>query len=351
MTNFLDELDERLARTEAYGVGHYYKPLGEAVDEFIRFAENPGARVKLGIPLLDDQIRGVAPGELCLINGFAHSGKTVLATEILLTNHNIPMMLVTPDETRPAVLAKLAAADTGVGAEELERRIYQGDAQAREILLGVAQKYHQLAVYDDNVTIHMMDGMFKEAESAFGEKPRAVLFDYAEQLNEATDTKGKIDMLKRWGKQNSIPLFVLHQASRSKGAGGQALGMDSGAYGGEQQATFMITVRRKIEHFRERLADLEQKYANSTNPTMQQRYEEQMYEVRAQIPHHKDTVSVGLVKNKRPPMNLVPERDFKIDNATGRVSLIYQDGGEFDTVPDAPLPGFVEASSGRNLLK
>lgn len=350
MTDFLDDIDERLGRIEHSGVGRYYKPLGDAVDEFIRFAENPDLRVKLGIPIFDDVIRGVAPGEMCLINGFAHSGKTVLATEILMANHNIPMMLATPDETRSAVLAKLAAADTGIGAEELERRIYQRDQQAREILLGVAAKYQHLAVYDENMSLHMMETMLREATEALGAKPKALIFDYAEQLNEQMDVKGKLDALKMFGKDHNIPLFVLHQSSRSKGAGGQILGIDSGSYGGEQQATFLITVRRKIAYFRERLIDLEYKLANATNPTMQSRYQEQIEDVRDQIPFHLETVSCGLVKNKRPPMTLITERDFKIDQVSGRVSLMEGREEDFEA-PDVNLLEYSEAGSGRELLK
>jgi len=349
MTDFLDDLDDRLRKVETGGIGHYYRPLAEAADEFIRFSENPGLRVKMGVPLFDDATRGVAPGEMMLINGFAHSGKTVLATEILMANYQVPMMLATPDETRPAVLAKLAAADTGVGAEELERRIYQGDTQAREILLGVAAKYAHLAVYDENVTLHMLDVMLKEATQALGAKPKGVIFDYAEQLNEQMDVKSKLDALKRFGKENEVALFVLHQSSRSKGAGGQQLGLDSGAYGGETQATFLITVRRKISFFRDRIQELEYKLANATNPSMQSRYEEQLYTIRQQIPYHLDTVSIGMAKNKRPPMKLIEERDFKIDQATGRVTLIVSDEDDFDR-PDASQPELGLSGSGRDLL-
>lgn len=330
---FEEEIEARLQAYEA-GVGNYYKPLNEAVDEFIRFAENPDLRVSLGMPVFDELIRGVAPGELCLINGFAHSGKTVLATEILMANADNPTVLFTPDETRPAVLTKLAAADTGVGAEELERRIFRQDQTARQILLDVAAKYQQLAVYDETVTLHQMDLMFAEAQEAFGMKPKAVLFDYAEQLNESTDTKGKIDELKRWGKRHGVALFVLHQTSRSAGAAGRELGIDSGSYGGEQQATFMIVVRRKIYYYMERLRDLENKIANASNPKMIQRWSDEIEQIiQVEIPRHRNTVSMKLVKNKRPPMSLTGEIDFNIDPFTGRLFIIG-DGTDDDQIPE-----------------
>ena len=348
-----DILDEEIKnRLEIYeqGVGQYYKPLSEAADEFIRFAETPELRVFTGIDLFDTLIRGVAPGELCLINGFAHSGKTVLATEILMANKTAPVVLFTPDETRPAVLTKLAAATTGVGAAELERRIYKQDLDARNLLIDVATEYQQLAVYDENVTLHQMDRMFDEATEAFGQKPKAVVFDYAEQLNEATDTKGKLDELKRWGKQHSVAMFVLHQTSRTAGADGRKLGIASGAYGGEQQATFMITVRRKINYYMDRLDELEMKIANASNPKQIERWQEEAYNiVYDEIPRHKDTVSLALVKNKRPPMELTKEVDFNIDNVTGRLFLV----GTGEPVAESFIPDELNftGSTGRDLLK
>jgi len=347
---FEDEISQRLSRFES-GVGHYYKPLSDAADEFIKFAESPHLRVFTGIEQFDECIRGVAPGELCLINGFAHSGKTVFATEILMANRDVPTVLFTPDETRPAVLTKLAAADTGVGAQELERRIQRQDKEAKDLLISVAEKYQQLAVYDESVGLHQMDVMFEEAGEAFGSAPRAVIFDYAEQLNEATDTKGKIDELKRWGKRHNVALFLLHQTSRTAGSGGKALGIDSGSFGGEQQATFMIVVRRKINFFMDQLQQLEAKIANATNPKMIQNWQDRMTEIlQIEIPRHRDTVSAKLVKNKRPPMELTNEIDFNIDKTTGRLFLIGDGGGD---VPPPPQQQFDYENKGsaRGLLK
>lgn len=350
MNLFEEEIEARLKNFEG-GIGHYYRPLSEAAGEFIRFAENPELRVSIGISQFDEMIRGVAPGELCVINGFAHSGKTVLATEILMANSKEPVVLFTPDETRPAVLTKLAAADTGVSAEELERRIYRQDTEARKILLDVANKYQHLAVYDENVTLHQMDLMFDEAAEAFGTRPKAVLFDYAEQLNEATDTKGKIDELKRWGKRHNVALFLLHQTSRSAGAAGRELGIDSGSYGGETQATFMIVVRRKIYYYLDRLRELENKIANASNPKMIQRWSEEMSQIiQIEIPQHSNTISMKLVKNKRPPMNLTSEIDFNIDPETGRLFLIGNgdDEGGYPEVHQDELN--YSGSTGRALL-
>ena len=189
-------LEDRLQEFEQHGVSQHYRPLSEAADEFIRFAEHPEARVKTGIDIIDKATRGVAPGEIMLIGGFAHSGKTVLATELIMHNADIPMVLWTPDETRPMVLTKLACAELQLDAEEIERRIYRGDEEMREQLIEVANKYERLAVYDQPVSLGKMQAMFEDAAEAFGERPRAIIFDYVDQLADPIDTKAKIDGLK-----------------------------------------------------------------------------------------------------------------------------------------------------------
>lgn len=337
MSDSIDEaIENRLAIIEQGSTGAYYRPLAEAADEFIRFAENPQLRIHTGIPAFDNHIRGVAPGELMVITGYAHSGKTVLLTEIMLANKDEPMVLFTPDETRPALLTKLAVMETGISAVELENRINRQDAEARRILTDVAEKYHRLAVFDESVTVYQMHSMIAEVEQAFGVRPKAFMFDYAALLNEATDVRTKIEELKRFGKSEGMAGFILNQTSRTAGAGGKQLGIDSGEYGGEQQATFMITVRRKIAFYADRLRELEMKIANSTNMKSIAMWEEEMREIRRyRIPEHHNTISLSLVKNKRPPMQKTGELDFKIDEFTGRITPIDNDDEQhYDSYDD-----------------
>lgn len=298
----------------------HYRPLRQAADEFISWAETPELRVYTGIPTLDKAMRGTAPGELTLIQGFTHSGKTLVATEMLIQNENVPFVVFTPDETRPLVLTKLTAATHGVSARELELRIQQDDQSARELLFQTAERYGKLAIFDDSVTLVDMDRMFAEAQDALGEQPKAVMFDYLELLEGFDEVKSKLTAMKAWGKRHGVGLFVLHQTSRTSGAGGRKMAIDSGSYGGEQQATHVIGVRRKKYMHLAQLAVLEEKIANSTNPTSIANYESKIREINdVLIPRDKDTITVSLVKNKRPPCDLIDDTDFVIDVGTGRL--------------------------------
>jgi hypothetical protein len=120
----------------------------------------------------------------------------------------------------------------------------------------------------------------------------------------------KATWLKGFGRRHDVPLWVLHQLSRSKGSDGQEVGIDSGAYGGETQSTHLIGVRRKrsailakLKHEREKAQPNEEKIA----------------ELDYELGIHEFTVSVNLVKNKRPGGDLLPEVDFELIKATGQL--------------------------------
>ena len=324
------EIQRRLEDFQQHRAYEHYRPLRDAADEFIAWARDPSSRVYTGVPELDAAMRGTAPGELTLIQGFTHSGKTLLATELITNNPDTPMALFTPDETRPLVLTKLTSALHGVDARELERRIQQDDDEARQLLIETAERYGKLAIFDESVSVVDMDNMFDEAANALGVQPKGVIFDYAELLEGPDDVKAKMTALKAWGKRHSVAMFVIHQTSRSAGSGGKKMAIDSGSFGGEQQATHVIGVRRKKYMHLAMIALLEEKIANATNPKSIEEYHRRKDEIeKISLPRDRDTVTVSLVKNKRPPCDLVDDLDYLIDQDTGRMQRIEETKDEY----------------------
>lgn len=318
-----EEIEQRLLDIDNNRAYEHYRPLRDAADEFISWARTPSERVYTGIRELDEAMRGTAPGEITLVQGFTHSGKTLVITEMILNNPDTLIVLFTPDETRPLVLTKLTSALHGVGAEELEQRIQQDDALAREMLISTAERYCKLAIFDESVSVVDMDNMMDEVVAVYGERPKAVIFDYAELLEGPDDVKAKMTALKAWGKRQQVAMFVLHQTSRTSGSGGKKMNIDSGSYGGEQQATHVVGVRRKKYMHMAMLTLLEDKIANSTNPKSIEEYRNRIRQIETvDLPRDIDTVTVSLVKNKRPPCKLVDDIDYKIDLGTGRVRRI-----------------------------
>lgn len=300
---------------------HFFRPFEDAADEYVAWSRSPGTRLYTGIDEFDSVMRGVAPKELCLIVGYAHSGKTVFTTQVLLHNKTRRLALFTPDETRVLVLVKLASIIYGVSAEEIEERLRSGDLEMEESLRDVARRHFpHLAVFDELSELGAMDKALDETEAWWGAPAEGVIIDYADLITGAgEDVPSKMNAIKAWGKRRNVPLFLLHQTSRSSGSAGRKMKINSGGFGGEQQALFMIGVRRKKSQYEALIEDLEEKIANAANPD---RYEQMLAEAQYELEAHKNTITFSLVKNKRPPSRLVDDTDFVLDANTGRVQKL-----------------------------
>jgi len=298
----------------------YYKPLATAADEFVHWAQTPEERVYLGFPEIDAQMRGIAPSELCLINGYSHSGKTLFLMQILNTNKNKPVIYFCPDEPRQLTLIKLACVTHGVDANMLEQEVSMGQNTAIDLLRRTAtQDYPNLAVFDQTMSLADMERALSEVRDLWGQ-PSLMVFDYLELLTGGgEDVPSKANTLKAFGKRHNIPLLVLHQSSRTAGADGRRQTISSGAYGGEQQATHIIGVRRKRFEIEAQVRDIEEKLDKSSNS---ERLLERLDTLRWMHRIHQHTLTVNLVKCKRPASVLLDDMDYEIEFGTGRLNRL-----------------------------
>lgn len=295
-----------------------YRPLASAADEFITWAQTEVDRVWTGIPELDMQMRGIAKGEMTLVIGYSHSGKTLVLMQMLRANRDKRVIYFCPDEPRTLTLMKLACLTHGVRGRELERAIAEGDQQAMNLLRRTAvDDYPHLAVFDQSLALSEMERAFAEASDVWGSQPHLVVFDYLELLSGGgEDVPSKANTLKAWGKRHDVPLLVLHQTSRTAGADGKKMTLSSGAFGGEQQATHIVGVRRKLFDINAQIRELEEKLDRSAASERQmERLDLLRYEARL----HQHTITINLVKNKRMDASLIDDIDFEIEAGTGRL--------------------------------
>lgn len=326
---------ELAARWEALGAGDpppaptlpsepkhtYYKPLEDAAHEFVRWAQSPHERIYTGFMDLDREMRGIAAGEMCLILGYSHSGKTLVTLEMLKANRNKNVIYFVPDEPRTLVLIKLACVTHGVNAIDLERLVAADDPSAIDLLRATANEHFpNLAVFDQNMALSDMEKALSEVSDMWGQKPDLVVFDYLELLQGGgEDVPSKANTIKAWGRRHDIPLLVLHQTSRTAGADGKRMTISSGSFGGEQQATHIIGVRRKRFEIESQIRELEAKLDKSQ---ASERAMEQLDFLRYESRIHAHTLTINLVKNKRPAGTLIDDIDFEIEQGTGRLSRL-----------------------------
>ena len=299
----------------------YYRPLEEAAHEFVRWAQSPHERIYTGFTDLDNEMRGIASGEMCLVIGYSHSGKTLTLLEMLKANHNKNVVYFVPDEPRTLVLIKLACVTHGVNAIDLERMVAADEPVAIDLLKQTANEFFPtLAVFDQPMTLSDMERAMGEVTDLWNQKPDLVVFDYLELLQGGgEDVPSKANTLKAWGRRHDVPLLVLHQTSRSSGADGKRLTISSGSFGGEQQATHIIGVRRKRFEIESQIRELESKLDRST---ASERVMEQLDSLRYDQRVHAHTLTLNLVKNKRPAGNLLDDIDFEIEQGTGRLTRL-----------------------------
>ena len=308
---------ETLAPSEPHPAHAFYKPLTEAVTEFVHWAQTPEERIYLGFDQLDTQMRGIAPSEMLLINGYSHSGKTMFLLSVLANNRNKPVVYFCPDEPRTLTLVKLACVTNGVHANELEQAIVDRDQRAIDLLKNTAiEQFPNLAVFDQPMTLSDMERAMGEVSDVIG-TPSLMVFDYLELLQGGgEDVPSKANTIKAFGKRHNVPLIVLHQSSRTSGADGRKQTISSGAYGGEQQASHIIGVRRKKFELQSQIQEIDEKLAKGTAT---ERHLERLDFLRYEERIHQNTVTLNLVKCKRPASSLLDDIDYEIEEGTGRL--------------------------------
>tara|TARA_R110000868_G_scaffold178962_1_gene418875 strand:- start:1884 stop:2927 length:1044 start_codon:yes stop_codon:yes gene_type:complete len=294
-----------------------YEPLTEAVHSFVRWAQTPYERIHLGLPRIDDELRGIAPGELAMMLGYAHGGKTLLLLHCLQQNRDKHIAMFIPDEPRQLILTKLTCMHHGIDARELERRVAVDDAAAIDLLRQTAEEdFPNLAVFDQPLNAADMERGYNEVCDAWGQLPDLLVVDYLDLVEAGDTVPAKATFLKSFGRRHDIPLLILHQTSRHAGADGSKLTMSSGAFGGEQQATSIIGVRRKKYSIMSEINELTFKLDRAHSQSAADRLESLRYDARI----HEYTMTVSLLKNKRPAGQLVDDIDFEINLATGQLS-------------------------------
>ena len=295
----------------------YYQPLAKAADDYVHWAQTPHERIYLGFAEIDSQMRGIAPAELCLINGYSHSGKTLALLQILVANKDKRVVYFCPDEPRTLTLIKLCCVTHGLDANILEQQISDGNADSIRLLKNTAIEYFpNLAVFDQTVSLIDMERALSEYESVMGDPQLIVVDDLDLITGGGEDVPSKANSIKAFGKRHNVPMLVLHQSSRTAGADGRKMTISSGAYGGEQQATHIIGVRRKRFEIEGHIRDLQEKLERATNTEkIIEKIESLQYDLRI----HMDTITLNLVKCKRPASNLLDDMDFTIEYGTGRL--------------------------------
>lgn len=296
------------AQLQRTNTARYVRPCSAAFDDVVASLTEGDDRIRLGLFDIDVCTRGFGPKELILVTGFAHSAKTQLALTLIVNNLGKRIVFFSMDDPAEMVLLKLACMLRGESAEDVERRLRAGDAQLERELRSIAtDQLRNLLVVDASLSLHGITEGVAEATAYWGGlAPECVILDFLGSMQGVANTdsdngiKAKVAALKAWVKDKVYPTIVLHQNTRGRGAPGEPITMLSGAYGGEQEATMVLGVRRQRDW--EDLSDHERR-------------------------RHAHLVTLHVAKNKRPPGRVTSHKgvDLFIEPLTGLIRPIRED--------------------------
>ena len=243
------------------------------MDNLVGFIRNPAERWYMGFPEIDLATRGIGRGEVLLVVGRSHTGKSQILLNGIVTNLiNDPsahVVIFAMDEPRELVVMKLFCLLQGKSSTEVEEAIKAGDKKIlSQLNEAAANELSRVAVVDDSISLETMGDVMEEARQWWGCDLSFCMMDYLELLPGGDADSGgvtsKAQAVKRWAKTQRVPIGLVHQAGRGAGHPGQAAGIHAGRYGGEQEAIFVVEVYRKRD--RTDLSDGEKAYhANSVN--------------------------------------------------------------------------------------
>ena len=199
------------------------------VDNLVGFIRNPAERWYLGFPEIDLATRGIGKGEVLLVVGRSHTGKSQVLLNGIVTNLiNDPsahVVIFAMYQPRELVVMKLFCLLQGKSSTEVEEAIKAGDkAVLTELREAASNELSRVAVVDDSLSLEAMTEVMEEARQWWGCNPSFCMMDYLELLPggdaDATGVTSKAQAVKRWAKSQRVPIGLVHQAGRGAGQPG-----------------------------------------------------------------------------------------------------------------------------------
>ena len=282
----------------------------QVVDNLVGFIRNPSERWYLGFPEIDLASRGIGKGEVLMVVGRSHTGKSqMLLNSIVVNLINDPaahVVIFSMDEPRELVAMKLFCLLKGRSSTEVEEAIKANDKNTIQELAEASEKeLSRIAIIDESLPLSRMEEVMEETREWFGTNPSFVMLDYLELLpggdSDATGVTTKAQAVKRLAKTQRVPVGLVHQAGRGSGDKGKAAGLYAGRYGGEQEAIFVIEVYRQRDRYD--LSQWEKTY-------------------------HDNSINLNLCKNKRTARLI--DQTYYLDPSSGHIHPYWE-----ELIPDA----------------
>lgn len=215
--------------------------------DYLSWAADPKPRVPLGFNIIDSRTNGgIAKGEMLMFLARTGVGKTIWAVNVVNNNPERAILFVSLEMHGRFILQRLAAVHSDVASSTIESEV-RANARSEHISRVVRDFPHLSIVDNPDLTFDEMVRVVDEVSAVNGKRPEMVIVDFLELVNgiNSTESVGQVDkaakLAKVFARKTDTALVVLHQVSRGAGAGGgDRLTSESGRYGGEVSADYIM---------------------------------------------------------------------------------------------------------------
>ena len=212
-----------------------------------------GGEWRFGIRALDEAtLGGARPGNLVTLIGKTHTGKSLLAMNMVAKNRKHRTLWVSPDETESMFWGRYAAIRLEVGQKDWINRLIREDPIAWERTSQIIADENNLHFESTGMSVDDLDKALRIATTQMwdGQRPEVLIYDYLELIRgggagDAASVQSKIESFKQLVSDWRIIGVVIHQSGRGAGNRGQAGGIDSGRFASTSESHFVIETWRR----------------------------------------------------------------------------------------------------------
>lgn len=212
-----------------------------------------GGEWKFGVRKFDEVTMGGArPGNLVTLIGKTHTGKSLLAMNIVARNSNHRTLWVSPDETESMFWGRYAAMKMQIGQKDWISRLIRNDTLAWQRTSEVISNSTNLHFESTGMSVDDLDKAMRIATSQLwdGQRPDVLVYDYLELIRgggsgDAASVQSKIESFKQLVSDWRVIGVVIHQSGRGAGNRGSAGGIDSGRFASTSESHFVLETWRR----------------------------------------------------------------------------------------------------------
>ena len=103
-----------------------FKTLAEQIGDVKEFSLNPQSRVRTGLKSVDLLIEGPASGEVCTFLGRSFAGKSLVATNIMANNLDMPLIFFSLEMPARQAITRLYATYSRVDHQDVLKQVSDG---------------------------------------------------------------------------------------------------------------------------------------------------------------------------------------------------------------------------------